>query len=353
MFTEILEQPEVVQKQISYLFERSSRPNEKLVKLLDHGRRELYVVGCGTSYNAGLIAQHLISRHCNIDIHTSISSEFYLTEKQVERGGVVVAISQSGGTADTIEAIKYAKERNFGILSYVNNRDSPMEKMSDYTIPLNAGPEFAIASTKAYTVQVATAACMAYFIMNLKKRVLDKDTVRKGSAVVGDALKEIIDRRSDIQKLAKIHAKSEGVLFIGKGIDYVTCREARLKMSEVNYVMASALPADEFRHGPIAMIDDTRSVIGVVSDKEHLASVEYNLKLAKAQGARTILISPYTDENTKDCCDDHFQVSEVDPFFAPIISIVPIQLLVYYIGVEQGHDIDSPRNLVKCVGEKK
>jgi glucosamine--fructose-6-phosphate aminotransferase (isomerizing) len=302
--------------------------------------RRIYFVACGTAYHAGLYGKYLLERF-GLSSEAVIASEFrYSTVESVNDECGIVAISQSGETADTIAAVKHAREKGAYVASIVNVVGSSLTRVSDDTAFIHAGPEIAVASTKAYVGQLVSVARLALELAHATAKVDKKDfsnylnEIQTISKKIG-----IILKSNNIKGLAEQQAKTQTFFYIGRRENYPTALEGALKLKEISYVHAEGYPAGELKHGPLALMDEDVTVIALIPEDELKRKVESNISEIKARGAMVIRVGVGQD----------IRVPKTDPLFAPILNIVPLHLLAYYISVLKGLDPDKPRNLAKSV----
>ena len=339
MLKEIMEEPVVLEKTFKpYL--------EQLDKLPDLTKyEEIHIVACGSAMYAGMIGKTLLEEYANTKVEIDVASEYRYKNIIYDRKTLVILISQSGETADTIAAMRKAKEHNVETLAIVNVKTSTIARESDEKIFIEAGPEIAVATTKAYILQVGIMALLAY------KTALEKNLIKENDKVLQEAeklprlIKEVLDRREEYQKIAKEIYDSEDIFFIGRKIDYATSMEGSLKLKEVSYIHSEAYQAGELKHGTISLIEDGMPVFAIVTDETIKDKTVSNIEEVKSRGAKTIIISNETWQNQK----LQVVVPKISPYFQPILIVPTLQLIAYETAKLRGCDIDKPKNLAKSV----
>jgi glucosamine--fructose-6-phosphate aminotransferase (isomerizing) len=330
---EISEQPDTIMRAGS---------DEQIDKMVKHIRDSttLYITGSGTSYNSSRISKYLMSKHAKLKIEPIISSELQFAPDSIEQDSTLIAISQSGESADVLEAVKIAKQSNAKILSIVNHLNSSLSQESDVVVGLNCGPEIGVAATKSFTSQLA----ILYKITNKLCdgcMNLDWDSVSR-------SISETLENHSKIKELAKILKDVSDIYVLGRGIHFPIAKETALKLKELTYIHAEGIPAGELKHGPLALMDENVFVIIINPDDSTYTDTINSANEIKARGAKIIGIS---DKNN-DIYDYWIEVPKTEEVFYPLIEIIPIQLLAYYAALEKNTDPDYPRNLAKSVTVK-
>jgi len=352
MQKEIFEQPIVVAQTLqSYV-----RPFEGEVALpsdLDLSAfSRVTIVACGTSFYAGLIAKYWIEQFARVPVDIDVASEFRYRQPVLEPGGLALFISQSGETADTLAALRHARAEKQRIAVVVNVPTSSMAREADLLLPTHAGPEIGVASTKAFTCQLAVLAALAANLARAKGRLSREEE----KEIVGHlqeapaALNAALDHDEDIAAMAHLVAPARDVLYLGRGPDYPLALEGALKLKEISYIHAEGYAAGEMKHGPIALIDDNVPVIVLAPSGPLFEKTVSNMQEVRARGGRIILISDaHGIAEAGEGCIATIEMPEVHPLIAPIIYAVPVQLLAYHVAVLKGTDVDQPRNLAKSV----
>lgn len=310
------------------------------------------IVACGTSYYAGLVARYWIESLARIPTNIDIASEFRYREPILSPKGLTILISQSGETADTLAALRYAKAQQQPTLAIVNVAESSMANEADAILQTCAGPEIGVASTKAFTTQLTTLAALAIALSKAKQSMPEKMIAQYCHALaeVPAKVSEILHHDDEIRELAQRISFAKDMLYIGRGTSYAIAHEAALKMKEISYIHAEAYAAGEMKHGPIALIDEGMPVIAIAPSDELFEKTASNIQEAAARGARIIA---FTDRKglaaLGDVVSETIRFPTVAPFVAPILYTIPAQLLAYHTAVAKGTDVDQPRNLAKSV----
>lgn len=339
MLKEIMEEPVVLEKTFKpYL--------EDLDKLPDLTKyEEIHIVACGSAMYAGMIGKTLLEEYANTKVEIDVASEYRYKNVIYDRKTLVILISQSGETADTIAAMRKAKENNVETLAIVNVKTSTIARESDKQIFIEAGPEIAVATTKAYILQVGIMALLAYKTALTKGLVKENDKVLEEAEKLPRLIKEVLDRRDEYKKVAKEIYNKEDIFFIGRKIDYATSMEGSLKLKEVSYIHSEAYQAGELKHGTISLIEEGMPVFAIVTDDTIKDKTVSNIEEVKSRGAKTIIIS-----NEKWQTEDlQVTVPKISPYFQPILIVPTLQLIAYETAKLRGCDIDKPKNLAKSV----
>ncbi len=312
----------------------------------------LTIVACGTSYYAGQIAKYWFEQYARLAVDTDIASEFRYREPVLPKGGAALFISQSGETIDTLAALQHARREGQQIASIVNAPESTIARDSDVVFPTHAGPEIGVASTKAMATQLTVLACLALAAAKARGAI-DAKTHAKLAVALTEAparVAEVLAHDEAIQKLAHLVAEARDVLYLGRGSSYPVAMEGALKLKEISYIHAEGYPAGEMKHGPIALIDEDVPVIVVAPTDELFEKTASNMQEVAARGGRVILLSDKQGiEKAGSVAWASIELPAVDRFVAPILYIVPVQLLAYHVAVLKGTDVDQPRNLAKSV----
>ncbi len=311
----------------------------------------IIITACGTAMHAGLIGRNMIERLCRIPVTVEIASEFRYQNPIMDEHTLLITISQSGETADTLAALRLAKERGSRTLSVVNVKGSSIARESDYVLYTHAGPEIAVASTKAYSVQVSVMYLIAFRIALVTGKISEDEAQNYMTALMStvDQVEEALGYDAQIENISKRIAKSESIFFIGRGIDHALSCEGSLKLKEISYIHSEAYAAGELKHGTISLITDNVPVIAVVTQPDVFAKMISNVQEVRSRGARVILITGADATVDAALCDHQVVLPETDPLFSPFVSAVVLQYLAYYVAVEKGLNVDQPRNLAKSV----
>lgn len=341
MLKEIYEQPNILRKLLSddNIVSFAGMQEEDIRHI-----NRIFIVGCGTSFHAGQIGRFVIEYCSGVVTDVEIASEFRYRYNTVDSHTLVIAITQSGETADTLSAMISAKERGAKILAITNTPFSSASRIADFTFLTDAGAEISVASTKAYTAQLASLFLFALFFVQCNK--VDRcDELKKSLFDLPDKVLSAFSAEEDIKELARKIINSEHIYYIGRGADSVTCAEGALKMKEITYIHADSYPAGELKHGPIALIDNGTPVVAVSTDRSVHGRLCANISEVKSRGADVVCITPF--DAPKDCVT--IKIPETHSLVSPFVSIIPLQFLAYYTAVYKGCDVDKPRNLAKSV----
>lgn len=351
MLKEIYEQPTAIRETIGAKLGEGSKcefDELKFTKEYLKSLNKIYLVACGTAMHAGLAAKNMLEHICKIPTEVDIASEFRYRDPIVDEKTLCIFISQSGETADTIAALKLSKEKGAKTLAISNVIGSSITREADYSIYTHAGPEIAVASTKAYTSQVVLLAILAiYFAETLE--LTDKNILELKNNILElpSKIEETLKCAEQIKEFGHRIYQEKDVFFLGRGIDETVAKESALKLKEISYIHADSYPAGELKHGPIALIENDITVISIMTDKNLVEKTVSNIQEVITRGAKTLVV---TNQNIDDkMFDTVIHIPETNTFISPILSVIPLQLLAYYISKEKGLDVDKPRNLAKSV----
>lgn len=314
--------------------------------------RRIIIVACGTSWHAGLVAEYVIEELCRINVEVEYASEFRYRNPIISKDDVIIAISQSGETADTLVALERAKEQGATIFGIVNVVGSSIARISHAGCYTHAGPEIGVASTKAYTAQLAVLMLLALKVAKLKGTISEERFVELSNELnsVPEKVEWVLKNEVDnIKAIAYKYKDAHDVLYLGRGYNFPTALEGALKLKEISYIHAEGYPAAEMKHGPIALVDETLPVVFVATKDIYHEKVISNMQEIKARKGKVVAVVSEGDQITHSIADDVMTVPVLDEVIAPILTVVPLQLLSYYIGVYRGLDVDKPRNLAKSV----
>jgi glucosamine--fructose-6-phosphate aminotransferase (isomerizing) len=313
--------------------------------------QRIVIVACGTSWHAGLVAEYIFEELCRINVEVEYASEFRYRNPVINKGDVIIAISQSGETADTLVAIENAKEKGAIILGVVNVVGSSIARVSDAGAYTHAGPEIGVASTKAFTAQLAVLTMIALKIGH-EKGTIDENRYRHLLSELHDIPEKvaaILENTDSIKAIAQKYKHANDFLYLGRGYNFPVALEGALKLKEISYIHAEGYAAAEMKHGPIALVDETLPVVFVATKDSYHQKIISNMQEIKARKGKVIAVISDGDEQSTMLADDVIVIPEADEIVAPMLSAIPLQLLAYYIGVEKGYDVDKPRNLAKSV----
>lgn len=355
MLKEIHEQPDVVR---NVLVDKIQNEDTKVIlddvklspeKLLKINR--IQIIACGTSLHAGLVGKYVIEELTKIPVDVEASSEYIYRSTIADENTLVIGISQSGETADTITAIKQAKENNSHVLIITNRKDSAMARLADSLLPINAGIEVSVAATKSYMAQLISIYALAIYLAEAinKTAPAKLKELKKELLTLPSKLEIILNDTKNIKDIAKKYSSSKDFIFIARGINYPSALEGALKLKEISYINATGYPAGELKHGPIAMLDETMPVLAILNKGMVYDKVLSNCEEAKARQARLIGVTNYIDEKHINLFDDLVIIPEISDMVSPALNITVLQLLAYHISEYLGKDVDQPRNLAKSV----
>jgi glucosamine--fructose-6-phosphate aminotransferase (isomerizing) len=353
MIKEIHEQPDVVRKTINSFitdnkidFSKTGLTNEDLLNI-----NNIYIVACGSAYHVGVCAQYIIEDLTKIPVRVEVASEFRYRTSILDKNGLVIIISQSGETADSLAALRKAKEQGVKTLAIVNVVGSTIAREADYVLYTLAGPEIAVATTKAFSTQLIVCYLLAIEMANINNTINNKtyNSLLKEMQTLPDKIQSIIDNSLEqIQKISSEFANVQDAFYIGRLLDYAISLEGSLKLKEVSYIHSEAYAAGELKHGTISLIEDGTLIIGVMTQKEVYEKTISNLVEVKSRGGIIVSVSS-EDIDPGKVSDYKITIPNTDTYFYPSLVVIPLQLLSYYITVSKGLDVDKPRNLAKSV----
>ena len=355
MLKEIHEQPDIVRNVLSGKLKTIDEPislNEVTLdkaKLKDLNR--IQIVACGTSLHAAMVGKYIIEDFCGIPVEVEASSEYIYRKTITDENTLVVGVSQSGETADTITAVRLAKKKGSHILIVTNRPDSTMAREADSLVPVNAGIEVSVAATKSYMAQLISFYLLAIFMAEVKgsaskEEILD---LKHELILLPQKIDKVLTHKENIQKIARKFSSFKDFIFVARGINFPTALEGALKLKEISYINATGYSAGELKHGPIAMLDDTMPVLAILMKGKVYDKILSNAEEAKARNARMIALTDSEDAKSDELFEDIIRVPEITELLSPALGIVPLQLLAYYIAEFLGKDVDQPRNLAKSV----
>ena len=352
MLKEIFEQPTAIRETIGAKININSKcefDELKFTKEYLSSLNKIYIVACGTAMHAGLTGKNSIEKLCRIPTEVDIASEFRYRDPIVDDKTLCIFLSQSGETADTIAALKLSKEKGAKTIAITNVIGSSITREADYSIYTHAGPEIAVASTKAYTSQVVLTTMLAIYFAEILESA-DSNLlidIKKNILELPKKIETVLKCDKEITEFAKKIYQEKDVFFLGRGIDETVAREGSLKLKEISYIHSESYPAGELKHGSIALIENGVTVVGIMTDKDLVKKTVSNLQEVITRGAKTLIIS--NQDIDKSMFDTVIDIPETNCFVSPILSIIPLQLLAYHISKEKGLDVDKPRNLAKSV----
>ncbi|MBM2820281.1 MAG: glmS 1 [Candidatus Berkelbacteria bacterium] len=346
MLKEIFEQPQAISNALSA---RIINNKIKLdLKINPKNLQRIFLVACGTAWHAGLVGKYIIEKLTRKSVEVDIASEFRYRNPIIGKGDLLIAVSQSGETADTLESIKLAKHQGAKTLGIVNAVGSSIAREVDEVIYLQAGPEIGVASTKAFTCQVICLLLFALYMGEKGGNKIEKIVIKDLQALP-KLIKKILSKSKDIQKIAKKYVNAQSSLYLGRGINFPIALEGALKLKEISYIHAEGYPAGEMKHGPIALVDEKLPVIFIANDDHTLEKIISNMEEIKARQGKIITVTNVAAEKIKKVSDDIIGVPKTSEIISALINVVPLQILAYYVADLRGIDMDKPRNLAKSV----
>jgi len=353
MIKEIFEEPKVIKDTINprikdgkISLDSINLTSEDLEKI-----EKIYIVACGTAYHAGVVGKYLIEKLARIPVEVDVASEFRYRAPIISDKNLVIIISQSGETLDTLFALREAKKKGARVLSIVNVVGSSIARESNDVLYTWAGPEIAVASTKAYNTQLSALYLIALDFA-MKKGRIDEEFYKRiieELRNIPKAIESILENKEIIQKFASEHYNAKSIFFIGRGFDYALSMEGSLKLKEISYIHSEAYAGGELKHGTIALIEEGTLVICPMTQDDLMEKMISNIREVKARGATVLAIAKESNKQAEKAADVVFTIPDVDSLVAPIAAVTPLQLFAYYMAVQKGCDVDKPRNLAKSV----
>ncbi|HEY9059918.1 MAG TPA: glutamine--fructose-6-phosphate transaminase (isomerizing) [Pseudobacteroides sp.] len=353
MMKEMFEEPKVIRDTLSPRIadDKISLDNINITAKDLENIDKIYIVACGTAYHAGVVGKYIIEKLAKIPVEIDIASEFRYRDPLLSDRNLVIIISQSGETLDTLVALKESKKRGAKTLSIVNVVGSSISRESDYVLYTWAGPEIAVASTKAYNTQLAALYLVA-FDFAYKKGHIDDAAYKNYISQLKELpskVEEVLKNKEVIQKFSSQHYNAKSIFFIGRGLDYALSMEGSLKLKEISYIHSEAYAGGELKHGTIALIEQGTLVVCPVTQDDLIDKMVSNIREVKARGAVVMAITQEKNSSIDKVADVVITVPDIDSLLAPIIAVTPLQLFAYYMAIEKGCDVDKPRNLAKSV----
>ncbi len=358
MLKEMFVQPSVVKETLAGRIDESGdsqlATELKIDEYMLRAITKISITGCGTAYHAGMVGMYLLRALCKLPVEMELASEFRYGDRVLDPRTLTIAMSQSGETADTIEAVKIAKAAGAPVLGICNVLGSHLTRMADGVLYTRGGPEIGVAATKTYVSQTIAMVLFALYLSRVRLRQHDVpiDRLReiaRNTKLLPEAIDLCLNASDEIRKVAKKLRKARSALFIGRYVNFPTALEGALKLKEISYMHAEGYAAGEMKHGPIALLDSRVPVIGIVTDGRVREKMLSNLAEAKAREAITVVVANHGDHEAAAFADHVFWVPKVDELLSPIVNVVPLQLLAYHIADIDGKDVDQPRNLAKTV----
>ena len=357
MIKEIHEQPKAVQDTISvYLKDKEegkaiSFAEAGLTDELLAGLERIYIVACGSAYHVGVAGKYVIESLSGIPVETDLASEFRYRNPRLMKNSLVIIVSQSGETADSLAALRLAKERGVPVLSIVNVLGSSIARESDYVLYTYAGPEISVATTKAYSAQLAVVYLLAVQCAMVQGAIGEEryEELTGELLALPDKIEKALENKERIQWFASKYANAKDIFFIGRGLDYAIGMEGSLKMKEISYIHSEAYAAGELKHGTISLIEEGTLVVGILTQPELYEKTISNMVETKSRGAYLMGLTSYGNYGVEDMVNFAVYVPKTDPLFAASVAVIPLQLFGYYVSAAKGLDVDKPRNLAKSV----
>ena len=353
MLKEIYEQPTAVKTTITPRitegmpdFSECGLTDEKLAAY-----RKIFIVACGTAMHAGMVGKYVIEKLARTEVTVDIASEFRYRDPLISDNDLVILISQSGETADTKEALRISKELGADTLAFVNVKGSSIAREADMVMYTHAGPEISVASTKAFSVQIAMMYMFAFKLAYAKGKI-DKETCAayiRELENIPEALEKTLECKDTCQFVASKIMNADSLLYIGRGLDYALSMEGSLKLKEISYIHSESYAAGELKHGTISLITEQMPVIAVVTQHDLMEKTVSNIKEVKARGAKVVLVCAEDVEIEAEAADYIVRIPMVSDILMPMLAVLPLQLIAYYTSVLRGNDVDQPRNLAKSV----
>ena len=353
MIKEINEQPDVIRKTINSLvsdnkidLSKTGLTNEDIKNI-----KEIYIVACGSAYHVGVCAKYIFEDLTRIPVIVDIASEFRYRKPILNKDGLAIIISQSGETADSLAALREAKKEGIKTLAIVNVVGSSIAREADYVLYTLAGPEIAVATTKAFSTQLVASYSLAIEFAKVKEKINDdkyKELINELNTIPDKIDNILKNKTTEIQKIASKFSHIHDAFYIGRGLDYAISLEGSLKLKEVSYIHSEAYAAGELKHGTISLIEDNTLVIGIATQEEIFEKTISNLVEVKSRGAYVLVITT-EDKDVSKVADNIITIPITNKYFYPSLTVIPLQLIGYYITVSKGLDVDKPRNLAKSV----
>lgn len=354
MLKEIHEQPKAIKDTLTSRILKDTKVQLDDINLtkeeLENFDR-VFIVACGTAYHAGLVGKTIIEKLAKIPVEVDIASEFRYREPLITEKSLLIVVSQSGETADTLAVLRDAKKTGAKVIAITNVVGSSVSREAHHVLYTWAGPEIAVASTKAYETQLIAMYILGIYFGELKG-TLNKEVseeLKEELLILSDKVKEILDKKDELQKYASKNYMDKDLFFLGRGLDYAVALEGSLKLKEISYIHSEAYAGGELKHGPIALIEKGTPVIALLTEDNLKDKMVSNIREVVTRGARVLAIANEGDEDAKEVCDDVIYIPRTNSLLTPVLSVVPLQLISYYMAKQKGCDVDKPRNLAKSV----
>ncbi|RKY38824.1 MAG: glutamine--fructose-6-phosphate transaminase (isomerizing) [Candidatus Omnitrophota bacterium] len=353
MLKEIYEQPSVLSRILSQYVKdnridfKTSGISPSLLKSI----KEVVIIACGTAFHAGLVGRYLLETFSRLPVWAELGSEFRYRHPVIGKKTLVIAISQSGETADTLAGVREAKRRGARVISICNVLGSSLIRESEAYLYTYAGPEISVASTKAYTAQLTLLYLFSLYLARVKEKISAEQSKKVISYLkkIPQAQRKVLEREAEIKEIARKHLHFGAFLYLGRGVNFPTALEGALKLKELSYIPAEGYAAGEMKHGPIALIDEYRAVVCIANDSPLYEKMFSNIQEIIARRGKIIAIASEGNEQIKRLIKEVIFIPSVEPLLSPLLTVVPLQLLAYYLASLKGYDVDKPRNLAKSV----
>ncbi|MBV8581651.1 MAG: glutamine--fructose-6-phosphate transaminase (isomerizing) [Candidatus Eremiobacteraeota bacterium] len=355
MLKEIFEQPNVIKETLAGRIDESHdvqlASELGIDEIVLRAMTKISITGCGTAYHAGMVGMYLMRALCKIPVEMELASEFRYGDRALDPRTLTIAMSQSGETADTIEAVKIAKDAAAPIIAISNVVGSHLTRIADGTLYTRGGPEISVAATKTYVSQAIASVLLALYLARVRRSAPAERLreIAEGTKLLPAAIDVVLNTSDDVKAIARKVRKARSVLFLGRYVNFPTALEGALKLKEISYIHAEGYAAGEMKHGPIALLDAKTPVIGIVTEGRVREKTLSNIAESKAREAPVILVANHGDDEAAALADHVLWVPRVDELLSPIVNVVPLQLLAYHIADIDGKDVDQPRNLAKTV----
>lgn len=354
MLKEINEQPKIIENLLNLCIQKDNKiifAEQKISEERLRGIKNISIVACGTAYHAGLAGKYILESIDAIPISVDVSSEFRYRNLLVDKDTLIIAVSQSGETADTLAGVREARKRGSPILSICNVLGSTLTRESDGIIYTHAGPEIGVASTKAYTAQLITLYLFAIYFSGIRNTLANgkRNKYIEELKKIPALQEKVLKNQDTIARAARRHSHFGSFLYLGRNINYPSALEGALKLKEISYIPAEGYAAGEMKHGPIALIDEYRGVVCIVPQSKIYEKMISNIQEIRSRHGKIIAIATEGDEAIKELTREVIYTPKIDEFFSPLLIALPLQLLAYHIAVKRGCDVDQPRNLAKSV----
>ena len=354
MLKEINEQPQIISNLLDLRIQKDNRvvfkeQNIALEKLKNI--KSIFIVACGTAYHAGLVGKYVLESVCKIPTYIDVSSEFRYRDLLIDKDTLVLAISQSGETADTLAGIREAKNLGASVISICNVLGSTLTRESDGVMYTHAGPEIGVASTKAYTAQLAAIYLFAFYLAQVRN-IIPQNKINKlieEIRAIPGKQEDILKKQDSVARVSHRHSHLGSFLYLGRNVNYPSALEGALKLKEISYIPAEGYAAGEMKHGPIALIDEYRAVVCIAPESKVYEKMVSNIQEIRSRRGKIIAIATEGDTNIKELTGEVVYIPQCNELFSPLLVVLPLQLLAYHIAVKRGCDVDQPRNLAKSV----